>query len=59
VSPWVWRVAGAVLYCIGLAMVAQAIQPPAHDDHVTIVRKAPKPPECPDCGIATVQAEQE
>jgi hypothetical protein len=40
-------------------MTIYAIQPPAHDDHVTIVRKSPKPPECPDCGIATVQAEQE
>jgi hypothetical protein len=54
-----WHLVGALLLCTGLAMTIYAIQPPQHDDHVTIVRKAPKPPECPDCGIATVRAEQE
>lgn len=58
-TRWAWNLVGALMYCIGLAIVAQATASPGPDDGVTIAKKAPKTPECPDCGIATVQAEQE
>lgn len=49
--PWAWRILGAVLYCIGMAMIAQAWTPMTHDDAPAFARKVPRPPECPDCGI--------
>lgn len=57
---WLWHLFGALMYCIGLALSAQAWIPECSPDlPVFAARKpgqCPRPPECPDCAPATAYA---
>lgn len=56
---WIWHFFGAVMYCIGLAVAAQAWIPECRPDLPAFARKpgqCPRPPECPDCAPATAYA---